>query len=105
MENRHPPADSSSATYEIRLQGTLPKALQMRLPPATICSTRAETVLFRHIENAAELDSLLDQLMSMGLVLTEIHEVPLADAPASTTRVRGQGTAQESEASGDDQGV
>jgi len=100
MENPQPPSPASPATYEIRFQGTLPETLSLDLPSATICTTRAETVLFRHIESATELDSLLDQLMSMGLVLTEIHEVPLTD-----TATDGQDDAQGSEVLRDDEGV
>jgi hypothetical protein len=80
MEDRDPPVTASPATYEIRLQGTPPEPLKRRFPSATMFTTPTETVLFRSVEDASELDVLVDQLLSMGLVLTEIHEVPLSGA-------------------------
>jgi len=66
------------AVYEIRLRGTARDTLRERFPTATVLSTRTETVLVRHVEEPAELDALIEQLLSMGLVLTEVHELPLA---------------------------
>lgn len=81
----------SSATYEIRLLGGSVQALQRQFPSITAVMTRqAHTVLFRRVEAPAELDQLLDQLLSMGLVLAEVHEVPViplsAPPPAPVTR-------------------
>jgi hypothetical protein len=100
MEDRDPPADTSSATYEIRLQGAPPEQLERRFPAVTMFTTPTETVFFRSIENASELDALLDQLMSMGLVLTEVHEVPLAD-----TSIPEHGSVSERKAAHDDQSL
>jgi hypothetical protein len=69
--------EESPATYEIRLQGTPPEPLQRRFPSATVFTTPTETVLYRRVEESAELDDLLEQLLSLGLVLTEVHQVPL----------------------------
>jgi hypothetical protein len=80
----NPATDESSATYEIRLLGEPPQALRRWFPSMTVFERRSETVLFRQIEDPAELDSLLDQLMSLGLVLTEVHE--LSACQAGTTR-------------------
>lgn len=66
-----------SATYEIRLRGTPTERLQQHFPSVAVFTTPTETVLFRRVEKPAELDSLLEQLLSLGLVLTEVHEVPL----------------------------
>lgn len=63
------------ALYEIRLQGTSPGPLQRAFPTATVSTTRTETVLFRRVEKPAELDDLIDQLLSRGVVLTDVHEV------------------------------
>jgi hypothetical protein len=72
------PSEESAATYEIRLQGTPTESLQERFPSATVFTTPTETVLYRQVEETSELDWLLEQLLSMGLVLTEVHEVPVA---------------------------
>ena len=81
MTEREVSADMEpTALYEIRLQGATPEPLQREFPTATVSTTRTETVLFRRIEKPAELDELIDQLLSRGVVLTEVHEVrsPLA---------------------------
>ena len=78
MGNSHTLVIESSATYEIRLLGGSVQALQRQFPSITAVMTRqAHTVLFRRVEAPAELDQLLDQLLSMGLVLAEVHEVPV----------------------------
>ena len=64
-----------TALYEIRLQGATPEPLRREFPTATVSTTRTETVLFRRVEKPAELDELIDQLLSRGVVLTEVHEV------------------------------
>ncbi|MGH3458741.1 hypothetical protein [Aeromicrobium sp.] len=38
---------------------------------------RAQTALFREVEEPEELDGLLQKLLSMGLVLTEVHRMSL----------------------------
>ena len=64
-----------TALYEIRLRGTPPEPLRREFPTATVSTTRTETVLFWRVEKPAELDELIDQLLSRGVVLTEVHEV------------------------------
>jgi hypothetical protein len=75
MTDRQSFPDESSATYEIRLRGASPEPLRKKFPRATVLTTRTETVLFRRVEKPAELDALIEQLLSMGLVLTEVHEL------------------------------
>lgn len=70
--------DEPKATYEIRLHGASPEPLRRTFPTATVCTTRSETVLFREVNEPAELDALIHQVVSMGLVLTEVHEVAAA---------------------------
>lgn len=84
MTERKVSADPEpTALYEIRLQGAAPEPLRREFPTATFTTTRAETVLFRHVDQPAELDELIDQLLSRGFVLTEVHEVQ----PPSTSTV------------------
>jgi len=76
MTERKVSADPEpKALYEIRLQGAMPGPLRREFPAATVSTTRTETVLFRRVEKPAELDELIDQLLSRGVVLTEVHEV------------------------------
>jgi hypothetical protein len=81
MVSQGPPEEESPATYEIRLQGTPSVPLHERFPSATVFTTPTETVLFRQVEESAELDNLLEQLLSLGLTLTEVHQVPFPPAP------------------------
>jgi hypothetical protein len=69
--------EEPTAVYEIRLRGVAPEPLRERFPTATVITTRTETVLFRQVEEPAELDDLIEKLVAMGLVLTEVHELLL----------------------------
>jgi hypothetical protein len=69
--------------YEIRIQGTNPEPLRRAFPAATVYTTPTETVLFRQVEEPAELDELIDQLLSRGVVLTEVHQV---NQPSTVTQ-------------------
>ena len=75
--------DEATATYEIRIRGASAEPLRKQFPAAAVFTTRQETVLFRRVEEPAELDELIDQLLSMGLVLTEVHEVQLPETSDS----------------------
>ena len=92
MAEREVSADlEPTALYEIRLQRTPPEPLREEFPTATVYTTRTETVLFRRVEQPAELDELIDQLLSRGVVLTEVHEV----SSLSTLAVRPLDTSSE----------
>jgi len=68
----------SAPMYEIRLYGTPPESLRERYPSMAVRTTPAQTVLFRQVEGAGELDELLEQLRSVGLALSELHMEPSA---------------------------
>jgi hypothetical protein len=92
MAEREVSADlEPTALYEIRLQRTPPEPLRREFPTATVYTTRTETVLFRRVEEPAELDELIDQILSRGVVLTEVHEV----RPPSTSTMRSLGSSSE----------
>jgi hypothetical protein len=65
----------TTAVYEVRLRGTSPEPLRRQFPSAIVTTTRTETVLLREVEKPGELDVLIDRLLSMGLVLTEVHRL------------------------------
>ena len=67
-------AEDARGTYEIHLNGSPPEPILARFPGIEVAKTPAQTVLTRQIDRCAELDALLDQLLSMGLILTEVHE-------------------------------
>jgi hypothetical protein len=85
------PMAQPAATYEIRLRSTPPEPLRERFPSATILTTRTETVLFRRVDEVSELDKLLDELLSMGAVLTEVHELPLSPVEEGATSTDQEG--------------
>ena len=61
------------ATYEIRIRGELPPNLRERLSALMVHQGETETVLYREVADVTELDVLLDQLQSLGLVLSELQ--------------------------------
>ena len=66
------------ATYEIRFRGEIPPSMRERLSKVTIHHSPTETVLYREVTDVAELDLLLDQLQSMGLVAVGVAGVARA---------------------------
>jgi hypothetical protein len=82
-EQREPTGHDATTVYEIRLRGTSPEPLKRQFPMATVTTTRTETVLLRQVERPDDLDVLIEQLLSMGLVLTEVHEL-LPPSPRTT---------------------
>jgi hypothetical protein len=90
-EERVTAYDEPTAVYEIRLRGAPTASVRRQFPQAAVLTTRTETVLFRRVETPEELDELIAHLLSLGLVLNEVHEVPLAppadrDAQGADTR-------------------
>jgi hypothetical protein len=77
------------ATYEIRFRGEIPPSMRARLSRVTIHHSSTETVLHREVTDVAELDLLLDQLQSMGVVLSELQESPAHLSGASLGRREG----------------
>jgi len=82
--------DEPMAIYEIRLQGAAPAPLRRQFPSATVFTRRTETVLFHRVDEPAQLDELIEQLLSMGLVLTEVHELPLPGPSAVEPRAQAR---------------
>lgn len=80
------PVAASRTSYEVELSGAVPIALRTAFPVAGVRSVPAETVLTTEIRQGAELDALLDKVLFMGLVLTELHEQAAA---AAERRVAG----------------
>jgi hypothetical protein len=74
--------------YEIRLRGTTSASLRQRYPSVAVRTTPAETALVRRDGGPEELNELLEELLSVGLVLTAVHQDP-DTASAQVTRVVG----------------
>lgn len=89
-----------TAVYEIRLRAASPEPLRRQFPTATVITTRTETVLFRRVEEPAELDALIADVFSMGLVLTEVHELQLP--PSTSTKVDESATGRKEQEHGND---
>jgi hypothetical protein len=84
---------TSSATYEVHLQGTPPEALVARFAPTRVRRMSAQTVLMRRVTSQDELATLLERVLAMGLVLNEVHELRVASSPPRASRpVAGQRT-------------
>ena len=73
MTQQPPSPESPPVTYEIRLRGIPPESLLQQYPSIAVRTTRAQTVLFRNVDGTHELDDLLEELMAVGLVLSELH--------------------------------
>lgn len=86
--------DEAKAVYEIRLRGANAVSLRRQFPSASVVSTRTETVLVRRVEDPAELDEMLEHLLSLGAVLTEVREIPLPDQPSTTAASAENGGAE-----------
>jgi hypothetical protein len=80
--------EDTSATYEIHLQDAPPDTLVARFAPTEMCRVRAQTVFVRRVVSQDELASLLDRVLSMGLVLDEVHELRITPG---TRAIGGQG--------------
>ncbi|MDN5761972.1 MAG: hypothetical protein L0H41_06615 [Microlunatus sp.] len=63
--------------YEIRVRGEIPDLLRVRHPLIETVTCRTETVLYRDVSDPAELDLLLEQVQSWGLVLCSLRASPL----------------------------
>ena len=59
-----------------------------RFAPAEVRRARAQTVLVGRVASQDELAILLDRVLSMGLVLDEVHELRVAPSAPATA---GQG--------------
>jgi len=77
MNRREDASAGARASYEIHLSGPLPPSLRIDFPAVLAAAAPAQTVLIRDVEKGTELDTLLDQLLFMGLVLSEVHECPV----------------------------
>lgn len=83
MEGPAATGDEPTAVYEVRLQGTGAASLSRWFPRQAVVTTRTETVLYREVETPAELDALVAQLLSLGLVPTEVKQRLEPGAPVA----------------------
>jgi hypothetical protein len=66
--------DSAARTYEIGFDGDVVDVVRRVLPTAQVLSTPTCTVLWHHLRDAQELDTLLDSLLTMGITPVEMYE-------------------------------
>jgi len=93
MSPRYASDERLTATYEVHLQGSPPETLIARFAPTRVGRTPAQTVLMRRVSSQDELATLLERLLSVGLVLNEVHELRVASrAPSATHRAAGERT-------------
>jgi hypothetical protein len=93
MRPEHFSDGRASATYEVHLQGSPPDTLMARFAPTVVGRVPAQTVLMRRVTSQDELAILLERVLTVGLVLNDVHELRVASrAPDATRRVAGQRT-------------
>ena len=86
MAPAHATSESGSATYEIHLQDAPPDTLVARYAPSGVRRTPAHTVLMGRVASQDELAGLIDRVLTMGLVLSEVHELRMASGAAGDAR-------------------
>ena len=87
----------SAATYEVHLRSTPPETLLSRFAPNRVRRTCPQTVLKGRVTSQDELACLIERVLSLGLVLDEVHELRLAPGTRRVPRQDpGAGTARRS---------
>lgn len=94
MVDRDGPGDPGEPVYDIQLGRKPLESLRAQCPFGQTRRTPAQTALLDEVREPAQLDSLLDKLFSVGLVLDDVRR--LADPPAgehgmATYEVRVEG--------------
>ena len=77
--------------YDVLLTRAPPGPLRSRYPTMTVHPTCRQTALRGRVNEAGQLDQLLETLRSFGLRLLEVHRASGGDGPAGTYEVRVQG--------------
>lgn len=77
-------------SYEVEIAGPLPPAVRASFPHVEARSLPVRTVLTTQSEQTAELEALLDKLLSVGLTLAELHERTTDQVGRQDTRGRGR---------------
>jgi hypothetical protein len=76
--------------YDVHLGRRPPEHLRSRFPSMSVRSTEAQTALRQRVEEPRQLDDLLSKVFSVGLVLTDVHRLPVS-AGLDTYEVRVAG--------------
>ncbi len=87
MVPQDPAHTGPECVYDVHLRRRPPETLWVRYPAVAVHTTGSQTALRRRVTGQAQLDTLLQRLRSVGLVLMEVRRV--ADvATQSTETVR-----------------
>ena len=70
-----------AALYDVELRRRPPQSLLARFPSVSIRTTVAQTALRRLVDGPAQMGALLRDLVSLGLVLTDVHRLPPRPGP------------------------
>lgn len=68
------PAHATARWYEIGFEGDVADAVHRVTPDAQVTEVPTCTILWSHVRRPAELDALLDTLLSLGLTPREVYE-------------------------------
>jgi hypothetical protein len=85
------PQSACDPLYDVLLTRAPPAPLRSRYPTMTVHPTCRQTALRGRVNEAGQLDQLLEMLRSFGLRLLEVHRASGGDGPAGTYEVRVQG--------------
>jgi hypothetical protein len=83
MMDRAEVEDEQGVLYDIHLGRRPPESLRSQYPSMTVRTTGAQTALLRQVRGPGQIDAFLQELFSVGLVLTEVHRV----SPAGQDRI------------------
>ena len=86
--------------YDIHLGRRPPESLRSQYPSMTVRTTAAQTALRRQVRGPEQIDAFLRELLSVGLVLTEVHRV----WPAGQDRIAEDGENADAQTAGRDAG-
>jgi hypothetical protein len=77
---------SAAATYEVHLRSTPPEALVSGFTPSRVRRTSPQTVLKGRVASQDELAGLIERVLTLGLVLDEVHELRMAPGTRTVPR-------------------
>ena len=88
------PAHSGrECVYDVHLRRRPPETLWVRYPAVAVHTTGSQTALRRRVSGQAQLDTLLQRLRSVGLVLMEVRRV--ADVATQNPETASRGVVYE----------
>jgi hypothetical protein len=89
MGHRDQTGGDREALYDIQLGRRPPESMWSQYPSAQVRTTGAQTALLHRASGPGQLDALLQKLRSMGLVLMDVHRLPVPFEKATSVPTYG----------------